>query len=294
MILDLWAKWVAFTARPTDSRPLRWVQILVAVCVIGDLVAMMVRGAYPAILFPRHLGGISEATSPMFAGTWGANNGPILWVLMVASLACVALGIAKRPAQLVALISYAQFGHMYTPGDRGIDRILRTVMLILLFSAVNKKDVPAQVAAWPSDLIRWFLMIIYMAAGVAKLGTASGWLVPQEYPELYQIMAAPNIGRFDPVWMADFPWVFTAGGWFTFALEGSAFLLLTRFAPYWAVLGVVMHFGIGVSMELGMFPFGMLALYPVLFAPWIARWAPTDTPPQDGPLPGDSTPFRPE
>ena len=37
-------------------------------------------------------------------------------------------------------------------------------------------------------------------------------------------------------------------------------------ARAWAPLGVFMHLGIASTMELGMFSFGMLALYPVFFA----------------------------
>jgi len=261
-----------------DSRPLRLVQIFVAMAIIGDMVALVVRGASDAVLFPRSLGGISSEPGNWLLVEWGAYTGPALWALVVVSLLFVILGVATRPALVVALISYAEFGHMYTPGDRGIDRILRTAMLILVFSAVSEAKWGEKVASWPSDLIRWLLVMVYLDAGWAKYKRASGWLEMQPFPELYEVMAAPNIGRWDPVMMAEYPWIFVAGGWYTFALEASALLLLTRFAPYWAVFGVFMHLGIAATMELGMFPFGMLALYPVLFAPWIAKWRPRSVP----------------
>ena len=44
-------------------------------------------------------------------------------------------GVAARPALLIGVLAYAQAGHLYAPGDRGIDRILRTVLLIWAWPA---------------------------------------------------------------------------------------------------------------------------------------------------------------
>ena len=40
---------------------------------------------------------------------------------------------------------------------------------------------------------------------------------------------------------------------------------------WWAIFGALLHVGLALTMELGMFPFGMLALYPVLFGPWTCQ-----------------------
>jgi hypothetical protein len=78
-------------------------------------------------------------------------------------------------------------------------------------------------------------------------------------------------GTLDPVrWLAFRP-AFQVMSWATVALELSSLILFTRFAPWWGIVGALMHIGIFSMMELGMFSWGMLALYPIVFAPWIVR-----------------------
>jgi hypothetical protein len=169
------------------------------------------------------------------------------------------------------LVADAQLGHLFVGGDRGIDRILRTVLLILLFSSVTGAR-RERIAAWASDLVRWLLVLVYLDAGICKLATLGRWLDPHE-PELYKILTDPLAGRLDPVFWGAHPWPFLVGGAATFVVELSAPLILTRWSRYWAVFAATIHVGIALAMDLGMFPYGMLALYPVMTAPWvIALW----------------------
>ena len=120
------------------------------------------------------------------------------------------------------------------------------------------------------DLLRWLLMIVYLDAGFVKLPTALRWLDPAQ-PELYTILTDPLAGRLDAATWAAHPWPFWFGGLATLVVECSAVLVLTRWAPYWACFACFIHLGIAATMDLGMFPWGMLALYPVLWAPWLVR-----------------------
>lgn len=265
-----WARWVAHTSREVDSRPLRLVRALVAACLLGDLAAMAWRGALEAVLLPASAGGLGSEPSPQawFAGAWWAGG---LWYgVGWLALPWVFAGRAVRPALALALLASAQLGHLYVPGDRGIDRLLRTVLLVLLFSRATDDRPPVKVAAWPMDLLRWLLAIVYLQAGIAKLDAEPGFLDLHQ-PELYEILCEPAVGRLDPLTWRPVPWLFTAGGAVALALELSAPLLVTRWARWWAVGGALLHLGLAATMELGMFPFGMLALYPVLWSPWTER-----------------------
>jgi hypothetical protein len=288
------ARWVAFTSREIDARPLRLVQVLVAVAILGDLLAVVRRGALEAVLLPASLGGMSETFSPSAWFPESAWAGPTWFGVLGLSMVFVLVGPWPRAALLVGVVSSAQLGHMYMPGDRAIDRILRTVMLLLLFSRASDARPPARIAAWPADLLRWLLVLVYLQAGIAKLDARPGFLDP-ELPELYAIMAEPLVGRLDPLFWRPYPLLFVAGGAATLALELSAPLLLTRWCRWWAVAGAALHLGLVATMELGMFPFGMLALYPVLLSPWTeqlldraapylpaglrARWGPPEAAP---------------
>jgi hypothetical protein len=229
-----WARWVAHTSREVDSRPLRLVRALVAACLLGDLAAMAWRGALEAVLLPASAGGLGSEPSPQawFAGAWWAGG---LWYgVGWLALPWVFAGRAVRPALALALLASAQLGHLYVPGDRGIDRLLRTVLLVLLFSRATDDRPPVKVAAWPMDLLRWLLAIVYLQAGIAKLDAEPGFLDLHQ-PELYEILCEPAVGRLDPLTWRPVPWLFTAGGAVALALELSAPLLVTRWARWWAV-----------------------------------------------------------
>ena len=48
-------------------------------------------------------------------------------------------------------------------------------------------------------------------------------------------------------------------------------MLLTRWRRWWGCLGVLLHAGIALTMNLGMFSAGMLSFYVVVLAEW---WVP--------------------
>ena len=129
-------------------------------------------------------------------------------------------------------------------------------------------------------LLRFFLVLVYLSAGVAKLLEQPGWLSMTAHPPLLRILTDPMSGLLDPVFWADHTEWFRWGGFFTIAIELSAPLLLTRYAHHWAIGGLCMHIGITLTMSLGMFGWGMLAFYPWLLAPFIlGRPTAADTPP---------------
>lgn len=273
MIRAWWERWVRFSGRPIDARPLVLVRIFVPLCILGDLIDMMVRGATDGVVYTSVHGGINAVHSPQYFlgdGTW---PGPLLVALLCLTMPLVALGgRACRPALLVGLIAAAQFGHFYQPGDRAIDRLLRTALLILLFSEVTAPKVPKQVAAWPVDLMKFLLVLIYLAAGFAKIGGSMGWWHPEMTPELLKILSDPSAGKLDPWFWDDYWPIFWFGSVATLILEFTPFLILTRWCRYWAVFGAFMHLGILSMMYLGMFSLGMLAFYPLLFSPWTEQW----------------------
>jgi hypothetical protein len=93
---------------------------------------------------------------------------------------------------------------------------------------------------------------------------------------LLRILIDPLSGHLDPATWAQWPWLFRLGSWATIIIEVSAPLLLTRYARYWAVLGVSMHLLIALTMDLGMFSWGCLAFYPLLLEPWFTRFIDRD------------------
>ncbi len=267
-VTGLWARWVGLVGRPVDSRPLVLVKRLVAAVLVVDLLAIVVFGVADGVLFTAEHGGLVRAPQE-----WAISDaryaGVAWWALSLVTLAAVAGGLGGRGVLLLAVIAYAQLGHFDWPGDRGIDRICRTLLLLCVFSEVGRRRPPAEVAAWPADLLRVLLVVVYLDAGIAKVESRLSWLATDFNP-LYGIVASPQVGRVDPDVFAPFQLLFAVGGAATLLLELSAPILLwRRAAPWWGLFGAFLHLGLAVTMNLGIFPYAMLALYPVVFEPWL-------------------------
>lgn len=277
----LWAWWVARTSRLEDTRPLAALRIGCAVAILLDLLQTARLGLVDVLFRPFSAGGLSAVTDTAYvldAVLPPDLAGRLAWLVSVICFALVALGVGTRPAILLGVLAYAQLGHLYPPGDRAIDRLLRSVMLVLLFSDAHRRWTLGtrppvwSTRGWTSDLIRTLLVVMYLSAGVSKLMTQPRWLAWSGTPVLYRVMTDPLSAHLDPVSTQGWYWLFYALGWGTIAMELSAPLIYTRWAPYWALCGIGMHLGIAVTMELGMFSWGMLALYPLLLAPWWVGW----------------------
>lgn len=278
----MWRRWVAWCAREGEARPLHAVRVLVCMTVVLDLLSVWWCDL-GAIFVPFADGGIAERTAPAYvldvllpSGTAG------LWASAVAvlCLSSAAMGVAVRPMLLVGVLAWAQLGHLFPGGDRAIDRLLRGVLLLL--AVAGPDAVPfwrgggsKVTAVWPAAFIRWLLVLVYLSAGLAKVTEQPAWIFPEGRAVLYRIVASPMSGSFDPM-HAQWGWLWRPLGQATVLLELTSPFLLTRWAPVWGLGAITMHLGIAATMHLGLFSWGMLALYPVvygdrLFAAW-DRW----------------------
>lgn len=264
--MNPWTWWVERVGRPVDSRPITLVLQLVVAVLLWDLLSIAWFDLTDAVLFLEADGGLTKRPQSfsILPAPWG---GRAAWVTAILAAPFILAGKGRKVALVVFLVAHSQLGHWQWPGDRGIDRILRTVLVVLLFSDASRDRPPRRVAAWPVDLLTWLLVIIYLDAGYAKLDAEPGWL-SLETNELYTVLADPLAARLDGVWWAPHQWFFALGGLFTLVLEFSAPLMLfRRTRATWAAGGVFLHVGIWATMRLGIFPAGMLALYPILFRP---------------------------
>ncbi len=268
-----WQWWVLRCARLEDARALALVRIGVSVAILLDLVRVGQLGLVDVLFRPYALGGLSSLQTQHVWIDALPEGGRIAWIVAIGAFTLAALGVGTRPAILMGTLAYAQLGHMYSPGDRAIDRLLRTALLVLLFSGSHLRfsllgKRADAVRAWPSDTLRLLLVIVYMTSGFAKLSSQPAWLATNGTPVLYRLMADPLAGHLDPhaalAWFAPLRVL----GWGTVALELASPLIFTRWARFWAVGGICMHLGIALTMHLGMFSWGMLALYPVVVGPW--------------------------
>jgi hypothetical protein len=247
--------------------------------VVLDLLRLVQLDLMLVLFRPFEAGGLSTFTDPSaFIHNWSPLwAGPVACGITIVCMILISAGRWMRPAIVLGCFAYAQLGHIYPPGDRAIDRILRCALLLLLFSKAdqrwswNAKPRLERIPAWPADAIKWLLVMIYMAAGISKLAQQPHWLGIDGMPVLYRIMTDPLASNLDPAaWAWAYP-LFRFGGWMTIFMEVGAFLILTRWCHWWAIGGAFMHLGIAFTMTLGMFSWGMLALYPILLAPLLLK-----------------------
>jgi hypothetical protein len=272
-----WQSWVERCGKTVDARALASLRIGVAAVALLDLLRVGQLGLVDLLYRSYAAGGLSVFTDPSCLID-PVSMGPTVYFLTLGALFCVLLGVGTRPAILISVLLWAQLGHLYPPGDRAIDRMLRTVLLFLLFSESHRvwsfaPGAPArQVGAWPLILLRWMLFLVYTSAGVAKLAQQPGWLSVSGMPVLYRILSDPMAASLDPLAAAPWWWLLRAMGWGTIAMELSSFLLLTRWSRFWIPPVLVMHLGIAWSMNLGMFSAGMMAFYLPLTVAWWGPW----------------------
>ncbi len=309
-----WRAWVEFWNHRESPASLSATRILVGLALVGDLSHAELLGARRAAWSPPPEGmGIgANAEHPLAARWFGATSATadaLFWIALVAAL-CFSLGALFRVSALVLLLALGQLAHFAPSGDRGIDQLLRIVVAVLALSGAHRRlsvdawigarlarPPPREVPAWPRYLL--FAQLVWMYFSAAHNRADAAWWPHGDFSAVAQILADPHIARFRPVSAAWAYPLLQAATATTMLFELGAPLLipLTFFARrpgrggrlgdwlrryrvrwLWLGLGVSLHVGIAITLRLGVFPFGVLALYPLLLHPdeiehLFARWS---------------------
>jgi hypothetical protein len=289
-----WRAWVELLDRREPATALALVRIAVAIVVLGDLAQVAALGLVDALWSPSPAGlALPRGGWPELLGI-GARG---LYALALASSACIAIGLATRPACVAFVLVSAQLTARQP--DEGIDALLRIVVAILALSRCNArwsidawiarrrgKPMPDDVPAWPRYLLLLQIVWVYFSAATNKGGAE--WGPNGGFTALGNALADPHTSRFTGAWIATIDPLARVATAATVIFEFAAPLYLAflyfaatreragrlrawsnrlRLRWCWLALGVAFHVGIAVFLRLGMFPFGMLALYPALLLP---------------------------
>ncbi len=287
-VRDAWAAWVALWDRREAPTALAMVRILVGACIVADMLGTLARG----LVTPLYS---TAGYANVYAG-WGRvlgdDPGPVLFAIVLGAAIAMTLGAATRVACVVFAVASAQLAYIAPDADRGIDMIVRIVALILALSLSHARwsvdatvmralgrPMPAEVPAWPRYLLLLQLAWIYLSGGMNK--SAAEWGPLGGFRALENIVTDPHIARLPAGWIAPITPLarIATAATMLFELGAPVYLLayglverggrFVRVAMWtrrvWIALGVSFHVGIAITLRLGMFPYAMLALYPVLF-----------------------------
>ena len=273
--MRIWRAWVALLDRKEPPTALAMVRILLASVLLIDFVNVRIAGLVEPIYSPPPLG---------FA--WGDAwlSGNAAWALAVVSLAAIVLGAATRVACIGFVLASAALSHLTPDSESGLDMLARIVFVILALSRCNARwsidawlarrlgrEVPAEVPAWPRYLLLFQLVWVYFSGGMNK--SAGAWGPQGGFTALANALSDPHAARFSPGWVGTIYPLTRIATAATMAFElGAPLFLLAYFKRWrvrwvWIALGIAFELGIAFGLRLGSFPYGMLALYPVLLHP---------------------------
>lgn len=271
-----WRAWVELWDRREDAAALAMVRIGVGLVLLYDYVELWRLGLVD-VLF----------TADGIATSYDALVDPhVLALAATVAAAGITLGALTRVSCVVLVLASAQLAHLAPNADRGIDIILRIVVGVLALSQSHarwsvdalvrgkllRRPYATEVPAWPRYLLLAQLVWIYFSGGVNKGGAA--WGPHGGFLALANVMADPHVARFDPAWLEHALPLTRVATALTMLFELAAPVYLLAYARNWQrvrwawiALGLAFHLGIAITMRLGIFPWGMLALYPVLLRP---------------------------
>ena len=297
--------WVALWDRREDPRSLALVRILMSVVVLYDWLRIWSLGLVVPLFAPSAGGGIgmplARKSVPWLYSAFpeGTTAAWVGFALIVILTVMFGAGLLTRLSAAALVLVWTQLSLGLPASDRGIDMLIRNVIFLLAFSSAGRVwSVDARlrsgswlgdgalVPAWPRYLLVIQLVILYFTAGVQKVSSA--WTPFGGWSALYIAMRDPAFA------MGELPWLdalypvtqlLTASTW---AWEWSApFLLLalyyrdTRrrsgrlrammnrlsFRSIYLLVGATFHFGTVLTLQLGIFPWAVLAIYPACFHP---------------------------
>ncbi|MBA2321417.1 MAG: HTTM domain-containing protein [Deltaproteobacteria bacterium] len=308
-----WSRCVAFWDQRESPWSLALVRICLGLVVLADLTTVWRLDLVVTLFGVGSAGGLSDANArnevPLWYALFPATEGSawLLWGSLTALALSFTLGFFTRSSAFLLMILWAQWALVLPASDRGIDALCRNILCIFAFSYAGeglgldgawrrlRGQALAAVPAWPRYLLVLQLVVMYWMAGIQKVGLE--WTPMGEFAALYVILQDPAIAAMDFAWLYDQPWYFSTqlSTLVTVLWQWSYPVVLLwywyehgpvrpgriraacrrwHFKWIWVVVGAIFHVVLAVTMELGIFPWAMMAIYPAFIHPdeWAAGW----------------------
>lgn len=302
MMRQAWLSWQALVLRRERATTLALFRVLVSAIVLGSLLSAAAAGVIEVTWVDAAYGGMLSLGS----GNWlvsllGGPTPAVVWGLFgvgVASASLSLIGLGGRWPLLATLQSYLGLTSLNPTASGGFDNLLTIALWLLFLSECNATlSIGARlregswlsqrkVAAWPRYLLILQLIVMYTATGLQKVSLS--WTPMGGYTALYYVLHDPTWLRSEELARSVPLGILRLGTAVTWHWEQLTCLLLavfyfraTRRRPGrlraafnrwdlrlpWALIGISLHLGILMLIDVGPFSFVSLAYYVNLFAP---------------------------
>ncbi|HEY7181413.1 MAG TPA: HTTM domain-containing protein [Blastocatellia bacterium] len=190
------------------------------------------------------------------------------WCYVIAGVGLL-LGWRTRVwAVIVWLCHYVIMGTLRT-FTYGVDIFLQIALFYMMFMPVAKaysldvwqKRVSPR-PTWGVTLslrtLQIHMCLVYLSAGFEKAMSPDWW----GGNVIWRSLVQPDFRQFDLTWLAHYPWIAVALGWFTIILETGYCLAMwiPRVRVFWLAGVISLHLGIGLFLGLRFFGLIMILL----------------------------------
>lgn len=300
----LWTRYVDFWREKEAPDILALGRICFGVAVVANIADPLLNGTLLELYASPEHGGIfpfqNTHTWTLFA--LFPPTATAVYALGISTLTAgigFTLGIYTRAMALALFVLHMTLTSRLGFFAFGADNVFRVFSFLMVLAPVGscwsldsawRGRGQEWVPAWPRRLIIAQITVLYVQTGVLKLG--STWTFLDGWSALYYALNLPYFARFDGSWAA---WAYPLTQIATFVSrwwEIGFFLLplamflgrtpdrggrlrqwvaRTDFRPPVLGIGVVLHLSLAATMDLGMFPWVMLSLYPFFLTASEAR-----------------------
>jgi hypothetical protein len=306
----MWSRWLALLKERESGTSLALFRIacgLTVVCTIGMVV---VHGLAPVIWLDAADGGYATLDGPPWLfRLMGGVNPFTLWLMIGV---CIGFGLALmagwggRLTAFVVLQSFLAISNINSHIGGCDDQLIGNALWLLVLSRSTTTlsldcrwrsgswSSAELIPAWPRYLAIFQIVLVYFTTGLQKVSIT--WTPAGGYSSLYYLLQEPGFQRWDMSWLA---WVYpltqiaTAVTWFwevsspllllalwyrrTRARPGRrrAFFNRIHFRELFVAIGLAVHLGVWILIDLGPFTWITLSFYICLFRPeeWSALGA---------------------
>ena len=298
----LWSGWVALLSTRERGTSLARFRIAVGLVILYSLLSMIAAGLVEVMWIDAEYGGLQTlSTRHWLVGVLGGRTVSTAWTLVGSGLVLgtlLVVGLGGRVTALVALQVYYALTTAKPTLSGGYDTMITNALWLLVFAestATLSLDCRRRtgrwtsdrlVSAWPRYLLILQLVVIYGTTGLYKLSPV--WTPGGDLSALYWVFQDPTWRRFDMAWIASvYPVTQLATAvtwwwevlspllllvyWFRYTAErgGRVRGVFNRFdlRKVWAAVGVGLHVGILVLLNVGPFSWISLSYYLCLIPP---------------------------